>query len=80
MPWETVNFTREQLHQLVWERPVQHVVESIGVSEGMFQFRTDHALRRTVSSSGLNALQLSAINANDFRLSNPLVPHGRCTT
>ncbi len=31
MPWETETLTREQRYQLVWERPVQHVAESIGV-------------------------------------------------
>jgi hypothetical protein len=32
MSWETVDLTREQLYQLVWERPVQDVARSIGVS------------------------------------------------
>ena len=33
MPWETETLTREELYQMVWERPVQHVAESIGVSD-----------------------------------------------
>ena len=32
MSWETVHLTREELYQLVWERPVQEVARSRGVS------------------------------------------------
>src|SRR5262245_11968822 len=32
MPWETVELSREQLHQMVWSRPVQEVARGIGVS------------------------------------------------
>ena len=40
----------------------------------------DSALPRTMSSTGSKACQLSTINPNDSRVSNPLVSRGRCTT
>jgi hypothetical protein len=33
MPWQTKTVTREELYSLVWERPVQHVADSIGGSD-----------------------------------------------
>lgn len=33
MSWKTATLTREELYQLVWERPVQHVAEFMGVSD-----------------------------------------------